>query len=271
MKNMLCFLFLFSELIAQGDNFKPISECENFNTFVNSTNISNILPLADTISSNGIIIFNYHCQVEPEFLENNLNWFNLDTNFTFERIYSEIDPFNPNIIYERYQEYFKNVKVSGGGYSIKIRNGPEDPCQSLLILSPYLLTIPTFSVLPNVSYENAIQIILDSLDPNSEVNLQVDTPELSITYNHLNSCNFALSWEAKSFLPNGPISENLRLNYINAINGSFYKSIFLEAELVAPTQIYFDQQLLDFTQSNGATILTSPNQKNNFLLFSFWM
>lgn len=253
---------------GQPSTYKPLSECENFNSFINLEGIEQIKNYADTIMPGGIILFHNFDLVEPEFLENHLSWFGLDTNTFFVLDGSYTNPFDENILYERYQQYYKNVKVEGGGYAIKVRSGPDDPCAALISLSPYIAYNIDIETEPSIPLKPAMQIMLDTLFSQEQMEMTVETPELVISQNDLNDCNYHLCWKMNHYADSQSIANNLKISWLDAHSGVILKNVDPLINLTAPTQIYGVQNLVDKT-IGGRTTLETPSSDIESYFFQF--
>lgn len=243
-------------LYGQDLPYKPISDCSNYNSFLTSGAISSLNYYADTILQNGTIIFDEFKASEFGSFNSNYSKFNLNNDYTFQFERETPSRFDENYSFKRYQQYYKGVKVDGGGYSIKVKTGPDNPCgpTAAIILTPFLLTNISINTDPIISQQQALQVV-DGISNNNILT------ELAITHNLLNSCEYILTYKLSYEDGNGNW-----VAWIDAKNGGLIKKVNLNLEINAPTEIYGQQNLNDRRNGNQ-TILETPDR--NIRVYNF--
>lgn len=95
--------------------------------------------------------------------------------------------------YERYQQLYQGIPVSGGGYSNLIIHPDGHPCPRSVLLFPYVYTDIDVDTSNIYSESGVLQAFVDS------INFQAHTVELLVEYNLLGQCNFDLVFEVHYF------------------------------------------------------------------------
>lgn len=181
----------------------------------------------------------------------------LDSNTSFELLFTENDFQDTLFYYSRYQQYYKGIRVDGGGYTVEyIRNqtdDPDNPCDNIYSIAPRILT----EIIIDTAAEISLQSALEYFESDT-----VYDSELIITHNFLNECEYLLVWRvAYSDTAGGN-----KCIFIDANTGDSLTTIDLNEYIDAPT-ITYGTQNLDNLMSGNNYVLKSPDQRTRVLDF----
>ena len=236
--------FLFGQKVVMSK-----SECDNYNKFLEGSKLHDLKELSDSIYPSGKIYLDVERDVQFRELESFTPFLELGNDYSLQYLSTRVSRFDKNIEFRRYEQYFKGVKVEGGGVTAAYRipgdgpDGPNGPCDELYMLSPYLFTEIDISVNPDI-YENQLPSIVGS-------NLSKQA-ELVIENNLLGNCSYSLVWRVL-YNDGSP-----KLSWISAHDGTILKTINSRINLNAPTVTYGTQMLNDDNQG-GTTFLRTPD------------
>lgn len=175
----------------------------------------------------------------------------LDSNTSFELLFTENDFQDTVYYYSRYQQFYKGIRVDGGGYTVEyIRNqtdDPDNPCDNIYSIAPRILT--------EISIDTAADISLSSTLEYFESDTVYES-ELIITHNFLNECEYLLVWS----IAYGDTSGGNKCIFIDANTGDSLKTVELGESINAPTISYGTQNLDNFGSSNNWILKTSDQR-----------
>ncbi len=256
-KSVIAFLLinlkLFTDFNVQAQESNISSECENFNSFVNDSTIFDSTHLIAPFE-NGLL----HLDLSPkDSLEIIIESLGLDSNTSFELLFTENDFQDTLYYYSRYQQFYKGIRVDGGGYTVEyIRNqtdDPDNPCDNIYSIAPRILTEISIDTAADISLPSALEYI--------ESDTVYDS-ELIITHNFLNECEYLLVWRIAY---SDTAGEN-KCIFIDANTGDSLTTIDLNEYINAPTITYGTQNLDNFMSGNNY-LLKSPDQRIKVLDF----
>lgn len=242
--------------VCQDTSYIPASDCVNFNKFRNdTTTMPQLWYYSDLITEQGTMIFNNFTGPNFGSITDHLNLFSMNNQYSFQLENQIPSQFSNDAAIKIYQEYYNGVKVDGGGYSIKVRTVPDNPCGEVtanILMSPYFLTEISINTSPQISSASVHNILLQNILNNT--NLEFNNPELVISHNLLNNCAYNLAWKVNFNDGNNKIA------WIDAHTGIVLKITISEMEMEAQTELYGPQNLNDHTTNMG-TLLETPDGK----------
>lgn len=180
--------------------------------------------------------------------------------YSLQYLSTRVSRFDENIAFRRYEQYFKGVKVEGGGVTAAYRIpgdgpvGPNGPCDELYMLSTYLFTEIDIEVNPQI-VESQLSTIL-----NVE---EIKKTELIIEQFN---CSYRLIWKT-DYYKNKSLT-----SWVDANSGVVVKTIESTQFKNAPTEDYGIHDLDDSEENNltrlvsqdGSIITYDFNQANLF-------
>jgi hypothetical protein len=255
------------------------ADCDNYNQFLRiPASVEFIYNYADEIMPNGAIIFDPNKTFEFNGIIDLYPALGLNSDYTFVQTGIYESPLNNEKVTVRYQQYFKGVKVTGGGYSRRIPktsgpdgpNGPEGPgpCDQFGTLTPYLATNIDIDPNPHLTAEDAHNVIANQLGVGIDA-LEIFSSDVIIFPNISNNCAYKLVYEV-TYAHNGS-----QISYIDAHLGEILKTIEGDMNINAPTITYGTQNLND-RNDGSMTHLESPDgtirifDECNFTISSAW-
>lgn len=276
MKKLLLFS-AFVMLRGIGNSQVPVQDinCPQNNGFFSNGTPELLADVADRVNTNtGVVMLNPNKWYERGGADNIGEILGLDQNYRFE-LKSEV--MVRGRIYAQYQQYYKNIKVENGGFTVTHRASdiPDDDC-----LSAYLLVLGVQTDLESVSVnalvkESGLRQILSTRPVSSAIFSNVATvtnqqvsgnidAELMISTTAAGNCESRLVWKVSY------TQEGAKESWIDARTGALLKVINGFAGLNAPieTQAYANPSLsnpddnsfivsLDDTTIGGITSLIS--------------
>ena len=240
--------------------------CANLNSFLQSNQNISILDsvFGGRTTKTGMIEFDIEKSIGFGLLEDHQDLFDIDRHTTFAWIDERQSRFS-KIRYERYQQYYKGVKVVGGGYSRVVPIDPGgNPCTPVLLLSLRIYNNINMDIEPSVQKEDIERILANRVGGTATIGgtatdiLQND-PNLEILCDSTTNCQPILTWKIY-FNDNG----EYKFGWLNAMDGQIVKTSEDHHHLTAPTSDYGDQSLNDLSTTVGSittTKLTSPDEK----------
>ncbi len=236
---------------AQESNIS--SDCENFNSFLSDSFLFESTHFIGPFE-NGIL----HVDLSPkDSLDIILASLDLDTNNSFELIFTDNEFQDSVFYYSRYQQYYNGLRVDGGGFTVEyIRNKVDDPdntCDNIYSIAPRILTEISVDKDPDISLQSALEYFESDT---------VYQSELLITHNFLNECEYLLIWR----ISYGDNELGNHCIYIDANSGDSLTTIDLNDYINATTLTYGSQNL-DNLMSGNDYILKSPDQRIRVLDF----
>ena len=244
-------IFTLPNLLFGQDVVTSKSNCDNYNKFLKGSELNNIREISDSIYPSGKIYLDVERDEQFRELESITPLMELGEEYSLQYMSTRVSRFDENVEFRRYEQYFKGVRVEGGGVTAAYRIpgdgpvGPNGPCDELYMLSPYLFT--------EIDIDIDINPDIDEEQLTSIVGSSISKPaELVIENNLLGNCNYNLVW--KVFYNDG----SPKLGWISAHDGFILKSIDSRINLNAPTVTYGTQMLNDDTQGS-TTFLRTPD------------
>lgn len=214
-------------MFSQNGIKDPIN-CSNKNAYLASSEFELIEKNLENYYPDGGLVFNTS-MAEELGLQGFVNLLNMGEEYTFTKTKDLPYVFDSTRAYFFYQEYYNGIKVEGGGFTVLARhtNGgpwePTNPCASFHEIGT--------SISSDISVSTNPSILASELDNIVSGTIQ-GTPELIITHNIEESCEYYLMWEVRHLLGSGKIS------WVNAHNGDIIKTIEAGAGLIAETIDY---------------------------------
>lgn len=245
-------LFLFPIFILGQSEYRPLSDCDNKNTFLRSLESNNLRLISHNVRPHGLIYLNAERSGEYSDLESLYKFLDLNKNYNLIEEKEFRSRFDQDIFFRRYQQYYKGVRISGGGLTATYRApniggpvgpGPSNPCAQLAKIMPHLITNLNIETKPSIN-QQAIR--------NKFKQSQVDLIELLIEPNLLSKCTPRLVY--KVFHQ----EETPKITWVDANTGKILKSVDTKDDIMAPTASYGNRNLNDRTVG-GTTTLESPD------------
>jgi len=234
-----------------GGNF---ADCDKYNKFLRTTtSITAINNFAEEIRNDGTIIFDQNRTNSFNGISDLYTPLRLTSDHTFFKTGEYISRINNQKKTIRYQQYFKGIKVEGGGYSERrpIGPGPDNPCLEIYSLTPYLATDINIGTNPSLSLSQ-IRIVLGNQLGVSIATNNILSSELVISPSILNDCQYKLTWKVTY------VNEITKISWVDAYSGLILKTINGNLNINAPTATYGVQNLNDRFDGTR-THLESPN------------
>lgn len=241
--------FLFGQEVVTSK-----SECDNYNKFLEGSELYNLKELSDTIYPNGKIYLDVERDVQFRELESITPFLGLGNDYSLQYLSTRVSRFDENIEFRRYEQYFKGVKVEGGGVTAAYRIpgdgpvGPNGPCDELYMLSPYLFTEINIDVNP--------QIVETQLSAMLNVE-EIKRTELIVEQFN---CSYRLIWKTDYH------KDKSLTSWVDANTGFVLKTIESTQFKNAPTEDYGIQDL-DDSEENNLTRLVS--QDGSIITYDF--
>lgn len=249
MKNIFFAIFALAlsvnSALAQVTYHAP-SNCTNYNAFAKNGQIELIEPLIVGTYANGTLYLNPD---KSDSLPYVFEMMEIDNGATFEFVRETKSRFDTGKYYRKYQQYYNDVLVEGGGYTMAYigPGGPTNPCAEPFLLSPHILTEIAVNTTPTIS-KNSVPSILDL-----EIE-EVHSIELVITHNIVDECEYTLVWKAIY------IDDGTKVSFVDAHTGDIINTIDMSMNINAPTVTYGTQNLSDRIVGNTTTLET-PDQR----------
>jgi Zn-dependent metalloprotease len=261
MKKMKLFILLtlflsITRMYAQ----EGVEPCANFNSFLQSNQNISILDsiFGGRTTKTGIIEFDIEKSIGFGLIEDHQDLFNIDSYMTFAWIDERQSRFS-KIRYDRYQQYYKGVKVVGGGYSRVVPIDPGgNPCVPVMLLSLRIYNNINMDVEPSVKKEGIERILANRIGGTAS-NIVQNDPNLEILCDSTTNCQPILTWKIY-FNDNN----EYKFGWLNAMDGQIVKIAESNHHLTAPTADYGVQSLNDLSTKVGSittTKLISPDEK----------
>jgi len=241
--------FLFGQEVVTSK-----SDCYNYNKFLEGSELYNLKELSDSIYPNGIIYLDAERDVQFRELESITPFLELGNDYSLQYTSTRVSRFDENIEFRRYEQYFKGVKVEGGGVTAAYRIpgngpvGPNGPCDELYMLSPYLFTEIDIDVNPQI-VESQLSAIL-----NVE---EIKRTELIVEQFN---CSYRLIWKA-DYYKNKSLT-----SWVDANTGIEVKTIESTQFKNAPTEDYGIQDLDDSEEDNLTRLVS---QDGSIITYDF--
>ena len=241
-------------VFSQQAIYKSITECSDYNYFIQGNSINQLKYYADTVLADGTIMFNLEKSHEIGSLEILYPLLNVGENATFEIIHESLSRTDSTKKFVKYQHFYKGIKVDGSGFTLVAPADPnDDPCLEVYMLAPYILSNINIDINQMLG-ANAARIALSNFVEPAYPDLQVNNMELTIIPNILNDCQHRLIWEASYFYGGAKTS------WIDAKTGQVLKTFDPTMFKNAPTINYGPQNMKDRTVGTQ-TKLESPDGK----------
>ena len=236
-----------------------LSTCSNYNAFVTSS--TKAASFADTIYPSGRMLFTPD-SVEGKSVEDLYGLLDLDDDVKFVDTVEYTNRYDTSIIDIRFQQFFKEVRVEGGGFTVSMAApgsiGGDDRCDRIVAMSPYVLSgFNDMSVEPTIDDSADILTAL-SISEFEYVELVVST--------HLDSCDYRLAYKVMY------IDTTMKISWIDANTGIILETVGGYTFLDAPTENYGDRPMLDhqsglfhLLQSADGTLTTYDFNQTHFL------
>jgi len=223
-------------------NGQPTSECSGFNSFLGGS-MDSLMYYATSVSPSGLIQFDLTKSSELSGVEELYPFLGVDAASTFTLVKTTQSRLNADLNHFKYQQYHKDLKVVGGGYTVSALSPdePGDPCAVAYMMAPNIYSGINVSENPSVLSSQLDGI----LQPDGAVE-----HELAFALNLEGNCGYRLVWETL-YEKNGP-----KQSWVDAQTGTVLKTIDTYAHNIAPT-VNYGQQDLDDTFEGGVHSLVS--------------
>lgn len=149
--------------------------------------------------------------------------------------------------YERYQQMYQGIPVSGGGYSNLIIHPDGHPCPRSVLLFPYFYTDIDVDTSNIYSESGVLQAFVDS------INFQAHSVELLVEHNLLGQCNFDLVYK---------VHYSTDKSYIAWVDAHTLDILLVQSGFIgknAPTEDYGQQNMEDSDKNQTETWLVSSD------------
>jgi Zn-dependent metalloprotease len=208
-----------------GFSQQEIHDCSNYNSFRFVANNEQLNYYVNEIHPNGLIEFKLSKTQEINNFQTILSLMNIgsDNTFVMEREIPSV--FDGNSKHLRYQQYYKNVLVEGGGYALTTTT---DPCPKALSMSAFIASNINLSVQSPLTANEVKNIVASTLS----ISVEKIQTELLVTQNILHDCTYRLAWRANCSAAGSPVV------WVDANNGTILKQVKRDVELNAPTINY---------------------------------
>lgn len=256
MKKILLYIIAISSpiIIFGQEIITSKTDCDNYNKFLESSKLDNLKELSDSIYPNGKIYLDVERNERFRELESIKTFLGLGNVYSLQYKSTRVSRFDENIEFRRYEQYFKGVKVEGGGLTAGYRIpgdgpvGPNGPCDELYMLSPYLFTEIDIDVNSQIGESQLSRIL------NVE---EIKRAELIVEQFN---CSYRLIWKT-DYYKNKPLT-----SWVDANTGVVVKTIESTQFKNAPTEDYGTQDL-DDSEENNLTRLVS--QDGSIITYDF--
>jgi len=168
-------------------------------------------------------------------VNNMANMMGLSTDHSFQLVNTHQGRVNDHVLYFRYQQYYNNIAVEGGGFTVAAlavpgtTSGPDDPCLQVQMLSPFVATDIHLSDQTTVNTSNLESIVENHYGGGSGVEVSYVDSDLLYWPNLLNDCAYHLTWDVKY-----TVDGALKRAWVDAENGTVLKTINAHMNLPAP-------------------------------------
>ncbi|MEZ4931418.1 MAG: M4 family metallopeptidase [Saprospiraceae bacterium] len=249
---LLCFVLSSHLLFSQESLFSTTYECSNFNTFMTGDSIESLMYFTDTIYPSGIMDMDISKSGEYDGWTDLLPLMDIDFGTTFELTMTNINRFDPDKKYYRYQQYYQGLKVKGGGITVSAytSDGPGDPCEVDFLIAPYIAADIDVSTTPTIDSSRLGTILSTSSQISFELMVSLDMED---------DCEYHLVWEARYAVDGGS-----KISWVDAHTGAVLKTIDGYADLNAPTQVYGTKNLEDRVVSGTHSLISDNSRTRTF-------
>jgi Zn-dependent metalloprotease len=136
-------------------------------------------------------------------VNNIANMMGLSTDHSFQLVNTHQGRVNDHVIYFRYQQYYKNIAVEGGGFTVAAlavpgtTSGPDDPCLQVQMFSPFVAADIHLSDQTTVNTANLENVVESHHGGGPGVDVSYVDSDLLYWPNLLNDCTYHLTWDVK--------------------------------------------------------------------------
>ena len=231
---------------STDQNYSPLSDSPNYNSFRNNSNLAQVEYFTDRIYPMGRMILD--SDKSGEFIIEDIpQLLGADNGSTFIQAGESRSLTDKFVSIYTYQQFHQGIEVVGGGYTIYASpNIGTDPCAKAYALSPNIGTNITVSSNPEIN-ENDISNILGTED--------FFGAKLVYHHNLLGKGEYYLVW--KGFYNDEGTSKYF---YIDAKKGVLLKSGSNREHFSAPTHAYGEQEMDDINNNGTVTLESSDGR-----------
>ncbi len=240
----LLILLLFAAMISyhvpthgqNSDDYNNFYESNVVNTFKNSPDFNNRFSIDKTFN-NGTIQFS-----ESVLEKDLLSSIGLDKESSFTNTHEATSMLNEEVTTKRFEQYYKGIKVNGGGYALYLnkRSGTE----RVSSFTPYIFYDIDVNITPKIGDSE----ILELLNPDNKH----FTKELIIDHHYRK--DYTLCYYVEFSNEGEPY-----MAWVDANSGEIYEKLEAHIHLQGNTPTYGTQTLIDNTVGT-TTFLESPSQ-----------
>ncbi|MCR9055303.1 MAG: M4 family metallopeptidase [bacterium] len=220
---------------GEKNSYRAWSTCDSYNGFFDTGALETMEYISDTIYPSGRMIIRADHWHELGGVDSISSMMGLNNDYSFQLVKTQKSRGDDGISYYRYQQYYKNIRVEGGGFTIAALagpgTGPENPCLEVKMLFPFVATeVHSIDPIPlsSISVANTLG---NYYVAQPQASLSVLDANLSIWPNLLNDCAYYLAWDV-----NYIIDGESKRAWVDAKNGTVLKVIDGSMNLVAPME-----------------------------------
>jgi len=250
-----------SMLHAQGHGENSRLDCSNFNAFMEADSIEALQHYAEEIYPSGLIRFNPAKTQYMNSFEDFAPYLEVCDGCTFQLDKAWASRFDEDKTYARYQQYYQGVEVENAGYIIA-DGGGSNPC-GISSLTPFIASdIHLADMEPGFEAADVLNQA-GSLLAEQQLPVHISDYGLVIARGLVEDCDYTLTWKVRYQ------HQGSHVAWIDAHTGALLKRQAVDAHLIAPTQVYGDQDM-DDTQSGGVTQLVTMESETEVLTYDFY-
>ncbi|MCG8331819.1 MAG: hypothetical protein MI974_29300 [Chitinophagales bacterium] len=253
---LLCLPMLsFGRGVDSTTLYTPRSECINYNTFLQGDSLEALMYYSEKIYPTGLIKFHPTRTHELDGFDDLKPYLDICSNCTFQLTSTKTGHFDQERTYTRYQQYYLGVEVENGG--VIMVEDDDNPC-GITYLSAFIVSDINVNITPQINLATLASIVQGLITGPVIINPAKLRHQLVISHNLNNQCGYSLTWKVEYD------DHGRHKAWIDAISGSVLKTIKVDSELNAPTEVYGDPLtnivfLSDFTDNTGLTSLMTSD------------
>jgi Zn-dependent metalloprotease len=257
---LVLFCLLASLLPAQDGGGSTHLDCSNFNAFLEGDSVETLRHYAEEIYPSGLIRFNPAKTQYMNSFEDFAPYLEVCDGCTFQLDKAWASRFDEDKTYARYQQYYQGVEVENAGYIIA-DGGGSNPC-GISSLTPFIASaIHLTDMEPGFEAADMLNQA-GSLLAEQQLPVNISDYGLVIARGLVEDCDYTLTWKVRYQ------HQGSHVAWIDAHTGALLKRRAVDAHLIAPTQVYGDQDM-DDTQSGGVTQLVTMESETEVLTYDF--
>ncbi|WP_425420646.1 M4 family metallopeptidase [Phaeodactylibacter xiamenensis] len=259
---------------GETNSYRAWSTCDSYNGFFDKEALETMEYISDTIYPSGRMIIRADHWHELGGVDSISSMMGLNNDYSFQLVKTQKSRGDDGISYYRYQQYYKNILVEGGGFTIAALAGPgpgpENPCLEVKMLFPFVATeVHSIDPIPlsSISVANTLG---NYYVAQPQASLSVLDTNMSIWPNLLNDCAYHLAWDV-----NYIIDGESKRAWVDAKSGTVLNVTDGSMNLVAPMETPGYGQLpgntndLNDSFDGSATRLISENLDSEVRTYDF--